>query len=404
MQVLADQGPLPLRGPREQRILAVLLLNPDRLVPLDQLVRAVWDDNPPATAGTQVRNRVSELRRAWASAVPRPDDVLTTESNGYLLRLSGHTLDLADYESRVAEARTADRPAAVRLLRSALGLWRGPAFAGAGGALVDAAAARWEEHRLSVTEDCLEHELALGRHKLVVDELAELVQAQPFRERFVHHLMLALYRSDRQADALAAYQRYIELLRDELGLDPGPDLRGLHEAILRRSAEAAAPEETPAPPVTPPAPSGVVAHPAELPADVADFSGRVRELAALDRLFTQGRERRRGVQIIAVTGTAGVGKTALAIHWAHRVAGEFPDGQLHVNLQGNAQAPPTRPIEALASMLRALGVGAEQIPFELDDAARLFRSLLAGRQVLLMFDNAISAEQVRPLLPGTSGS
>lgn len=430
VQVFSDDGPLPVRGPREQRILAILLLNPDRLVSLDQLIRAVWDDNPPATAGTQVRNRVSELRRAWAAAVARPDDVLVTESNGYLLQLSGHTLDLAEYEHQVSAAqeatRTGDRPAALRLLRSALSLWRGPAFAGVGGGMIDAASARWEEHRLSVTEDCLGHELALGRHKLVVDELAALVEAQPFRERFVHHLMLALYRSGRQADALAAYQRYVELLRDELGLDPGPDLRKLHEAVLRRSAEIDSPPATPNPPApsalpppdlptgtaprrletVPPRaqPAGVIARPAELPADVVDFSGRMRELATVDRLFTEGRQRRRGVQIIAVTGTAGVGKTALALHWAHRAADQFPDGQLHVNLQGSAQTPPTRPIDALASMLRALGVSAEQTPFEVDDAARLFRSLLAGRQVLVMLDNAVSAEQVRPLLPGTSGS
>ncbi|OJF10723.1 AfsR/SARP family transcriptional regulator [Couchioplanes caeruleus] len=427
LQVHGDDGPLPVRGPRQQRILALLLLNHDRLVPLDQLIKAVWDDNPPATAGTQVRNRVSDLRRTWAAAVPRPDDLLVTEGSGYLLRLSGHTLDLVEYERQVTAAREAmrtdDRPAALRLLRSALSQWRGPAFAGVGGGLIDAASARWEEHRLSVLEECLGHELALGRHQHIVDEVAALAEAQPFRERFIHHLMLALYRSGRQTDALASYQKHTDLLRDELGLDPGPELRKLHEAILRRSSDIDTPTTKPAQEPSPPAielpspaehqddpppsdarPATVLTRPAELPADVMDFSGRVREIAALDKLLAEGQERRRGVQIIAVTGTAGVGKTALTVHWAHRVADRFPDGQLHVNLRGHAQGPSVRPIEALATMLRALGVNAEQIPIELDDAARLFRSLLAGRQVLLMLDNAVSADQVRPLLPGTSGS
>ncbi|MEU4620041.1 BTAD domain-containing putative transcriptional regulator [Actinoplanes sp. NPDC023801] len=426
LQVHGNSGPLPLRGPREQRILAVLLLNHDRLVPLDQLIKAVWDDNPPATAGTQVRNRVSELRRTWAVAVARPDDVLVTEGSGYLLRLSDHTLDLTVYERQVVAARAAmragDRPSALRLLRSALGQWRGPAFAGVGGGMIDAAAARWEEHRLSAVEECLGLELDLGRHTHIVDEVTALAEEHPFRERFVHQLMLALYRSGRQADALSAYQRYAERLRDELGLDPGPELGKLHEAVLRRSPGIDAPPAAPAP-EPPPAATGVPApperdaatappatrppavptRPAELPADLVDFSGRTNEIAALDKLFTEGRQRRRGVQVIAVTGTAGVGKTALAVHWAHRVADQFPDGQLHVNLRGHAQGPSMRPVEALATMIRALGVSAEETPFELDDAARLFRSLLAGRQVLLMLDNAESAEQVRPLLPGTSG-
>ncbi|GAB1646529.1 AfsR/SARP family transcriptional regulator [Krasilnikovia sp. MM14-A1259] len=426
LQVHGDDEPLPVRGPRQQRILALLLLNHDRLVPLDQLIKAVWDDNPPVTAGTQVRNRVSELRRTWAALIARPDDLLITESNGYLLRLRGHTLDLVEYERQVAAAREAmrldNRPVALRLLRSALDQWRGPAFAGVGGGVIDAASARLEEHRLSVLEDCIGHELAMGRHKHVVDEVAALAEAQPFRERFIHHLMLALYRSDRQADALASYQKYMELLRDELGLDPGPELRKLHEAILRRSSDIDLPTTRPSgepsvpPNETPSAepqvdtmpsnsrPSAVLTRPAELPADVMDFSGRVREIAALDKLLAEGQERRRGVQIIAVTGTAGVGKTALAVHWAHRMADQFPDGQLHVNLRGHGQGPSMRPIEALATMLRALGVSAEQTPIELDHAARLFRSLLAGRQVLLMLDNAVSADQVRPLLPGTSGS
>jgi Bacterial transcriptional activator domain/NB-ARC domain len=233
--------------------------------------------------------------------------------------------------------------------------------------------------------------------------------------------MLALHRSGRQADALACYQRYIRMLRDELGLDPSPELQALHEAILRRSSaidphRGRRPDRIdPAPETAPstvveladrPAPAAAAStfRPAEIPADVVDFTGRVHELESLDA-FLPARDApsSSGMLIIAVTGTAGVGKSALAVRWAHKVAARFPDGQLHVNLRGYSQRAPTQPIEALATMLRALGVGADHVPVEADEAARLFRSMLADKRVLLVLDNARSAEQVRPLLPGSSG-
>lgn len=426
LQVHDDDGLLPVGGPRERRILAALLLGRDRVVPLHQLVAAVWDGDPPVTAATQVRNQVSRLRRSWSATVPRPAEVLVTDGNGYRIRLDGHTLDLVAYEQQVTQARAAARAgdieSALRLLRSALALWRGPAFAGVGGSVVDAAADRLEQHRLSVAEECLGHELALGRHEHVADEAAALVAAHPFREHLVHHLMSALYRSGRQVDALAAYQRYARRLRDELGLDPVPGLRTLHEAILRRSVDVGpptvpAPRDASASATTTPSPprqrtvgsrfgSGppVRTRPAELPADVADFSGRARETAALDEFLAECRERERGVHIVVVTGGAGTGKTALVTHWAHRASAGFPDGQLHVDLHGHSRRPAMRPIDALRTVLRALGADLEATPTDLDDAARLYRSLLAGRRILLVLDDASSCEQVRPLLPGTPGS
>ncbi|BCL12356.1 AfsR/SARP family transcriptional regulator [Micromonospora sagamiensis] len=428
LQVLSDDALLPVRGAREQRILAMLLLNADQPVALGYLINAVWDDNPPTTAATQVRNRVSRLRRSWRSATTRPEDTLRTVGNGYLLQLAGHGLDVRDFERHVSSAREAagadDREEAARLLRAALGCWRGPALYGIGGEAVTAAATLLEERRLLVTEECLGHELATGRHQQLVVELSALVHTHPLRERFTHHLMLALYRSGRQADALACYQRYLGVLRDELGLDPSPELQTLHQAILRRSPAIDPPvgwrpepvgpapavvTPTAAAPVgrartTAPAAGAPVARPAEIPADLVDFTGRVRELDALDALLPARNEPpASGMSIIAITGTAGVGKTALAVRCAHRVAVRFPDGQLHVNLRGYSPTSPMPPIEALTTMLRALGVGAGHVPGQPDEAARLFRSMLAGRRVLLVLDDARSAEQVRPLLPGSSG-
>lgn len=445
LQVLANNVPLPVRGSREQKILATLLLHADQPVPLEHLVNAVWDDNPPATAATQVRNRISGLRKSWSSAIEQPCSLLTTEGNGYLLRLKGHDLDLRNLEHQVSSAREAagadNREEAARLLRAALGYWRGPTLYGIGGDAVTAAATLLEERRLLVTEECLSHELALGRHQQLIIEISALVRVHPFRERFTHHLMLALHRSGRQADALACYQRHTRILRDELGLDPSPELKALHEAILRRSpaidlpariavtqpvrsraaptqqarsrtatqpapaAVSPTPADLPDPPATPAQDPGAAAFlPAEVPADVVDFTGRVRELDALDAFLPPGNgPLSGGMSIIAVTGTGGAGKTALAVRWAQKVAMRFPNGQLHVNLQGYSQGPPMQPIEALATMLRAVGVGADNVPVELDEAARLFRSMLADKRMLIVLDNVRSAEQIRPLLPGSSG-
>lgn len=428
LQVLADNVLLPVRGPREQKILAVLLLHADQPVPLEHLINAVWDDDPPATAATQVRNRISGLRKSWSGAVAQPGSILTTEGNGYLLRLDGHDLDLRNFEQHVSSARNAaaadNREEAARLLRAVLGYWRGPTLYGIGGETVTAAATLLEERRLLVTEECIGHELALGRHQQLIVEISALVGVHPFRERFTHHLMLALHRSGRQADALACYQRYIRMFRDELGLDPSPELQELHEAILRRSPAidllggSRLDVTEPAPAAVPPKPvdlpdsptiaapdaSATAFRPAEIPADVVDFTGRVRELEALDAFLPSGDEPlSSGMLIIAITGTGGAGKTALAVRWAHKVAMRFPDGQLHLNLQGYSQGSPMQPIEALATMLRALGVDADDVPVEPDEAARLFRSVLADKRMLLVLDNACSAEQVRPLLPGSSG-
>jgi tetratricopeptide (TPR) repeat protein len=272
------------------------------------------------------------------------------------------------------------------LVHQGLALWRGPALAD-----IDAEAlhrdygAALEEQRLSTVERRFDVGLALGRHADVVAELAAATAENPLRERFWCQRMLALYRSGRQADALEAYQEIGRLLADELGIDPGEELRGVHQAILR--GEAAAQREQPA----------VV--PAQLPPDPTAFCGRTDQLAALDRLLAAD------AGVAVVSGVGGVGKTALAVHWGWAMADRFPDGQLYVDLRGyDEDQEPIPPEHALDGFLRALGVTADQMPVDAGERAALYRSQLADRRVLVVLDNARSSAQVRRMLPAAPGS
>ncbi|HEX2773546.1 MAG TPA: BTAD domain-containing putative transcriptional regulator, partial [Micromonosporaceae bacterium] len=381
---LIDVGPV-----RQRRILAALLLHANHAVSLSRLVEVAWDDDPPATARRQVQNRVAALRRVLTPAGGSID----AHGSGYLLRVEPGALDAVAFDKLAERGHAASDP---KLLREALLLWRGPALSGLGGTVLDREATGLEERRLAVLEECLELELAEGRHSQIVAELRTPIAEHPLRERFVALLMVALYRCGRQAEALAAYGELAGRLADELGIDPGPELRRLHEAVLREESSLAAPT----PPVR--VASGAVT-PAQLPADVSGFTGRMADVARLDRLLSDG-QIERAVVISAISGTAGVGKTALAVHWAHLVRDKFGDGQLYLNLRGHARDAPLPPIDAVTSLLRGLGVAPERIPPELDDAAALYRTLLADRRVLVLLDDAANAEQVRPLLPGGSAN
>ncbi|GIH21692.1 hypothetical protein Aph01nite_00020 [Acrocarpospora phusangensis] len=388
-QVVIGHGVVPLIG-RQRAVLAALLVNPHQVVSLEYLVDVLWEDRPPLTARRQVQNCVSAVRRAIGDALTR-EPVIVADRGTYRIRPADGALDAQVFADRVAGAvRLArDRPAAAAHgLRSALRLWRGPALAGLAGRIMAAAAARLEEDRLAALERCLDLELALGPPGALVGELTELVAANPLRERLAGQLMLALHRCGRQADALHAYQRLRRALNGELGLDPGAPLQELHAAILRDDPELGGahnrPAWTPAPPM-----------PAQLPADVAGFAGRAGLLDHLDRLLTSDSL---AARIFVVSGTAGVGKTAFAVHWAHRIARRFPDGQLFVNLRGfDPSGSPLEPAEAVRGFLDALGVPAQHGH---QDRFSLYRSLLAGRRMLVVLDNARDAAQVRPLLPG----
>jgi len=390
LEVRAEGRVLDLGGLRQRRVLAALLLRPNRVVSMARLTAAAWDGEPPATAGRQVRNRVAALR----ANLTRFGGFIDTEESGYVLRVGPGELDVAVFDELVARGRAAGDAA---VLREALALWRGPALADLGGTVLAGEAATLEERRVAAVEDCVELELAAGRHADLVAELRGLVAAHPLRERLVGHLMTALHRCGRQPEALAVYRELADRLADELGIDPSPALRRLHGA-LRGGAGTAA--DKPAGQPTGPAAGEV--PPRQLPAEGGCFTGRAADLARLDGMLSSG-PADTAIVISAIVGTAGVGKTALALHWAHRIRDRFPDGQLYVNLRGYSLAEPVRPIDALGGFLRALGVPGERIPVELAEAAALYRSVLADRRVLVLLDNAASAEQVRPLLPAGAG-
>jgi DNA-binding SARP family transcriptional activator/tetratricopeptide (TPR) repeat protein/transcriptional regulator with XRE-family HTH domain len=518
-------GPLELRdgagrlvrlgAPKQRTLLALLLLHANRAVGMDLLVEALWGERPPVLAMGGLRTYVSGLRRMLRMdetvGVPR----IAAQPGGYQLEVAVQELDLLLFERCAGEGQRAladgETALAAAQLGRALGLWRGRAFEDVplGGGL-RGELARLQERRLVVVEAWVEACLALGRHGGLVPELRRLVMAEPLRERLWGQWMLALYRSGRQAEALAAYQQLRGRLVQELGIEPGPPLQQLQRRILRGDAALAPPVQqttrnravtisTVVPRqllpdtaslspgwngepgggvgrllaglrvdrglsqealaersgmsvrairdlerghVERPRPTSIAlladalaltdaeraavevaasdpggradAHgdarpqparivPRQLPPDIGDFTGRD---LALERLHARVRDRRRGSTALVITaavGKAGVGKTTLAVHAAHQLRSVFPDGQLYVNLRG-VEAQALDPAEVLGGFLRALGVDGRLLPDDVDERARLYRSLLADRRVLVLLDNAADAAQVRPLLPGGAGN
>jgi DNA-binding SARP family transcriptional activator/tetratricopeptide (TPR) repeat protein len=401
LEVRIGGVPVRMRGPRQEKALAALLLDVGRVVSVERLVAAMWDD-PPSTARRQVQDLITALRRSIGGLGGR-DTVIATERGGYVARPRPEEFDAYRFERLVTAGRAAastEPAAAAQALREALALCRGATLAGIESAVLRPAVAGWEERRLAVREEWLGLELALGNHHSHLGELAALVAEQPLREQPVRLLMLALHRGGRSPEALEAYQRLQARLAENLGVEPGPELRELYRA-LRRGDGAPGGGAPPAPAGAPGAAAGV---PAQLPLDVRGFAGRARELATLDAILATTGDQPTAVFIAAVAGTAGVGKTALAVHWAHRVADRFPDGQLYVNLRGfDPSGSAVTAAEAVRGLLDALGVPPQRVPATLDGQAALYRSLMAGRRILVVLDNARDAGQVRPLLPGTPG-
>lgn len=406
LEVEAGGRRLALGGPCERKLLAVLLLDNGHVVPLTRLVDALWDEDPPVTAAKQARNAVSRLRGLLAG-VGAPG-VIETRGGGYRLVVADDALDASRFERLVAQAQRA-APAgevaqAARLLRSALDLWRGPFLAGMDCRVAETAAAAWNERRCAVAEAYYDHQLALGQHAEITAGLRAMVADHPLREKPVGQLMLALYRCGRQADALALYRDTRALLAEEVGLDPGPELRGLQQQILTADTSLALTSGRPAA-----GPRSAVMDlprlvPRQLPAALRHFVGRTDEQKALTSLLDQVAEADGTVVISAIDGMAGIGKTALAVHWAQHIAERFPDGQLYVNLRGfDPSGAPVAPAEAIRGFLDALGVPPARIPAALDTQAGLYRSLLADQRVLVLLDNARDVTQVRPLLPGSPG-
>ncbi|MET7699938.1 BTAD domain-containing putative transcriptional regulator [Streptomyces sp. NPDC005485] len=390
---------LRLGGVIQERVLATLLLEPGKVLPVSRLVEAAWDDDPPATASHQVRKAVADLRRR----IPDGSEVLQTEGPGYRVVIEESQNDLSEFGLlvRAAKAAVAENrfTEAVESLRGALALWRGPVLSGVGGPVIDAAATSIEERRLTASEQMLELRLALGEAVEVIPDLRELVGRHPLRETLRGQLMIALYRAGRQAEALEEYGKVRELLVEELGVDPGPQLTRLYEGILRESPELAGPPV--AAPAPPPAPLPAE-PPCTLPYDLADFTGRDRELGELLRCATERSEQ--GPRIVAIDGMGGSGKTSLAVRAAHRLADEYPDGQLHIDLRG--YTPGDQPVSAgtaLDSLLRALGIPGDRIPDEVAGRTALWRATLTGKRLLILLDNAADADGIQPLLPVSPG-
>jgi len=399
VQLHAGGRQLPLQGPRLRAVLGVLALHANRVVPSGRLLELVWGPAPPRTARNSLQGQVSRLRRLLAGAGDA--DRLIWRAPGYLLRLAPGELDVEEFKRLADEGRRrlalGDAEGASAVLHAALGLWRGRPLEDADLPGLRELLAGLERRRLAALEDRIDADLGRGCHGELVPELEALAAAWPLRERLRGLQMLALYRAGRPADALAAFRDTHAALRERLGADPGPELVRLQRAMLARDLSLEPP------PVQPPAAAEPASGPpAQLPAAVASFVGRSGHLRALDALLQDQGAAPTAVVISAIAGMAGVGKTALAVHWAHRVADRFPDGQLYVDLRGWAPAAaPLRPEEALAGFLRALGVPAAQVPTEVEQAAGLYRTLLAERRALVVLDNARDADQVRLLLPGS---
>ncbi|MFF4622098.1 AfsR/SARP family transcriptional regulator [Nonomuraea jabiensis] len=389
---------------QQRSVLAMLLLHPGRTVPLDRLVEAVWGQEPPPSARNAIQGYVSRLRRVLAGV---PDAELATSPPGYRLDLDPLRVDLYLSRHLVERARAGGRDEAGPLLRRALDLWSGPPLAGVAGEwLRETFGGPLEEERLAAVEERIAADLRLGLCREPLAELPVLIGEHPLRERLAYLMMAALHQDGRRAAALEVYRDARRRLVDGLGIEPGSELQELHQRILREEPDA----EPPAAPATGGSVGATVGPtvgasvgptvPAELPAAAASFTGRADEVARVSAALAG--DGPGAVRICQISGIGGVGKSSLAIHVAHALAGRYPDGQLYVDLHGaSPQVAPVDPVEALGRFLRSLGVAGSAVPTDLEEAAGRFRSLTVGRRMLVILDNARDAAQVRPLLPGS---
>ncbi|MFD6067035.1 AfsR/SARP family transcriptional regulator [Amycolatopsis lurida] len=388
-----------LGGPRLRIVLALLAADAGRAVSVAALVEGLWRAQAPPDAARTARTYVSRLRGTLRRTHSGADDLIVTRPPGYALRVGPDMLDSARFERLAAAGRRAldagHADTAADRLAAALALWRGDAYGEFTGiAALHAEGERLERLRLTTVQDRIEADLATGSGEMLIAELEGLLARHPEYERLWGQLMTALYRAGRQADALRAYQRAREVLVEGSGLDPSAGLAGIHRQILAQDSRLFHPRT--AEPVHAPE-----TRPAQLPPAVRAFTGRSGALAELDAILPG---KTAPVVIVVVSGTAGVGKSALAVHWAHRVAARFPDGQLYVNLRGfDTAGSPLDPADALRRFLTALGVPEVRLPVDRDALTGLYRSVLTGKQVLLVLDNAGDVEQIRPLLPGSPG-
>jgi DNA-binding SARP family transcriptional activator/Tfp pilus assembly protein PilF/DNA-binding XRE family transcriptional regulator len=393
--VRTGAGPVDIGPSMPRSLLALLALQPNRVVTREEIVDVLWGEHPPKSSLNLVYTYVARLRRALDPAQP-----ITAAHGGYLLKVDGDGLDALRFDELSAQARRLapdDPHTAEALFAEALQYWRGAVLADMPDRLRQhPAALALAQRRLATTLTHADLAMDLGRQEQAAVQLRRLSGEDPLHgglhEGLNARLMLALAGSGQQAAALRLFADVRDRLADELGVRPGSEMREAHLRILQREA----------PQVSVVAPAASHSIPAQLPADVTGFAGREAQIEALDALIPQG-DQNTAVVIVTIEGIAGVGKTALAVHWAHRVRNRYPDGQLYVDLRGYATGAPMRPLDALSRFLHALGVPAEQVPIDVEEGMGLYRTLLANRRVLIVLDNASGVDQVRPLLPGSAG-
>jgi DNA-binding SARP family transcriptional activator len=387
VQASVDRVDVPL-SPLERNLLAVLALAPGKIISTERMIDQLWGHQVPASPRSRVQGLVSSLRR-------KVGDVLLTRSPGYLLDAAKLRVDVVVCERLAGAASTAQSAAeAAGLFRQALRLWRGEPLDGVWAPGTFADRTRLAELRIGLIEARFDAELSAGNHAEIVGELAAAVSDHPLRERLAGQHMLALYRCNRQADALLAYQALRSRLAEELGSDPCQDLRALHTMILRGG-------EVAEPPSAEPSPAGTEHRPAQLPPTVGYFTGREGDLAALRAALVGRRDEPR---VLIVSGPGGLGKTALVVQWAHGVADRFPHGQIFLDLRGDEPAEALPVCAALEAVLGALDVARADLPPTTTERVALYRTLVNGKRMMIVADNAASAEQLLPLVPSTSDS
>jgi DNA-binding SARP family transcriptional activator/tetratricopeptide (TPR) repeat protein len=400
LRVIAAESaePVLITAPLLRGLLATLLWRANQPVPLDELAEMVWDGTPPGNIAVAIRAMVMRLRRVLGGPAAAR---IVTRAPGYAIEVADDELDATRFEELSRQAGVAvqaGRWAEARLATvEALGLWRGAPLADISSQLLrDQWIPHLEQIRIQDLEWRIEAELHEGLHEQLIAELQDLTKQHPLQERFHAQLMLALAQTGQQADALAAYQDARRVLVAELGIEPGPQLQELNGHILAGDKTLIAPQPAS------PAFAAAATIPRQLPAAVPAFIGRRGELETLASIVGNA-ETEGAVVISAINGMPGIGKTALALHAAHQLAGNFPDGQLFIDLHGYTQGhKPRAPGDALGWLLRALAVPPRQIPEDTEERAAVFRQRLAGTSTLLVLDNAASEAQVRPLLPGSA--
>jgi DNA-binding SARP family transcriptional activator/tetratricopeptide (TPR) repeat protein len=404
VEVLDEGRFVDIGHSRQRSVLAVLLMDLNEVVSTDLLVDRVWGDQPPKAGRNVLYGYVARLKAALAGS-PVAGGALTHRAGGYLLQADPEHVDAYRFRRQMTEAGLAASDEQQELLlKGALSLWHGPALAGVNSTWLGMMRDTLDRQKRAAVLDLNDIALRQGRHAAMIGDLTGQIAVTPTDERLVGQLMLALHRCGRQAEALRLFEEARRQLADELGAFPSRELSELHQQMLRGDL--------------PKSRTGPVLAPRELPADVAAFTGRTAELAQLMALLATIPQARTqvgaatsatdalapmAVVMSAVSGTAGVGKTALAVHWAHQVADRFPDGQLYVNLRGYDSSQPVMPTDALAGLMRSLGVPAKDIPPELPERAARYRSVLSGRRMIVVLDNARDVSQIRPLLPGSPG-